>query len=332
MMSNHSLPGPPAAQWDDLARRTDSIFATRAWNECWLRHCGPEGTPLVLVDDERAPNVIVPLHRSGHLLKQVRLLGHGAADQLGPVCDAEYRPMAAELIRSAVLDGGGRRCDVLLLHDVPESHRWDRLLGGREIRRAASPIVRFDVDSWEEFLARKSRNFRQQTRRNDRLISSSYASVFRSAEKGTLAQDMRTLFRLHRQTWGKGAPFASGRERRLHEEFAAIAQARGWLRLWLLELDGRTVAALYGFRFADAEYFYQSGRDPEFSQKSVGQVLLAHAVRSALEDGIREYRLLRGDEGYKSRFANADAPVQTLAVANTRKGSAAVKAALRRAR
>jgi CelD/BcsL family acetyltransferase involved in cellulose biosynthesis len=138
---------------------------------------------------------------------------------------------------------------------------------------------------------------------------------------------METLFRLHQATWGNAAPFARGRGRSMHEEFATIAHAMGWLRLWILELNSRPVAALYGFRFAQDEYFYQSGRDPRFSQNSVGQVLLTYALRAALEDGVREYRLLRGDENYKSRFANADAPVHTLALPNSRRGSVAVKAA-----
>ena len=49
-------------------------------------------------------------------------------------------------------------------------------------------------------------------------------------------------------------------------------------------------------------------------------VLLAHTVRTAFEDGAREYRFLRGDEPYKYRFAEADAGVDTVAVGNGRLG------------
>ena len=38
-----------------------------------------------------------------------------------------------------------------------------------------------------------------------------------------------------------------------HYEFATQALHHGWLRVWFLEIDGRPVAALHGFRFADAE-------------------------------------------------------------------------------
>ena len=68
----------------------------------------------------------------------------------------------------------------------------------------------------------------------------------------------------------------------------------------------KPVAALYGFRFAGAESAYQSGRDPAFGQQPVGFVLLAHAVREALTDGMYEFRLLRGGAPYKERFATSD--------------------------
>jgi len=43
-------------------------------------------------------------------------------------------------------------------------------------------------------------------------------------------------------------------------------------RLWLttLDLDGRPVAAWYGFASGDTVYFYQGGRDPRGSGESGG--------------------------------------------------------------
>ena len=125
-----------------------------------------------------------------------------------------------------------------------------------------------------------------------------------------LERDLDTLFRLHRQRWG-GAATRFLLAAPFHREFAAQALRQGWLRLWFLEIDGRPVAALHGFRFAGAESFYQSGRDPAFRHQPVGFVLLAHAVRHALTDGMRECRFLRGGEAYKSRFATSDPGLET---------------------
>ena len=111
-----------------------------------------------------------------------------------------------------------------------------------------------------------------------------------------------------------------------HQEFAGIALEHGWLRLWLAEIDGRTVAAWYGFRYGGAEWYYQSGRDPAFERHSLGLVLLAHTIREAMNDGVREYKLLRGGEAYKDRFATDDQGLQTVAVGRCVLGRAVSRA------
>jgi CelD/BcsL family acetyltransferase involved in cellulose biosynthesis len=85
--------------------------------------------------------------------------------------------------------------------------------------------------------------------------------------------------------------------------------------LWFLEIDRKPVAAYYGFRIGGVEMAYQGGRDPALAAYPLGFVLLAHAVREAMADGILEYHLLRGGEGYKARFANAGLGLETSAVA-----------------
>jgi CelD/BcsL family acetyltransferase involved in cellulose biosynthesis len=52
-----------------------------------------------------------------------------------------------------------------------------------------------------------------------------------------------------------------------------------------------------------------------WAEKSVGLVLMAQTVRSAIEEGAEEYDLLLGDETYKARFATDEREVETLVVA-----------------
>ena len=100
-----------------------------------------------------------------------------------------------------------------------------------------------------------------------------------------------------------------------------------WLRLWFLEVDGEPVAASYGFRLGRIESKYQMGRDPRWSRERVGTVLVAHVIRSAVDDGIREVRFLRGGEPYKYRWATLDPGLETVALAQSRRGAAAMAAA-----
>jgi hypothetical protein len=135
---------------------------------------------------------------------------------------------------------------------------------------------------------------------------------------------MDTLFELHAARWGHSA-YADAHAG-FHREFAALARDRGWLRLWFLEADGRTVAAWHGFRFAGVESYYQAGRDAAWEGPAVGSVLLAHSIRSALADGMREYRFLRGNEPFKYRFASHDPGLETIGIARGPVGDAALAA------
>ena len=92
-----------------------------------------------------------------------------------------------------------------------------------------------------------------------------------------------------------------------------MALERGWLRLWVAEVDGSPRRGLVrACASPGCEWYYQSGRDPAWDEHSVGFVLLAHTIRSAFEDGMREYRFLRGGEEYKGRFADGDPGVETM--------------------
>jgi CelD/BcsL family acetyltransferase involved in cellulose biosynthesis len=237
-------------------------------------------------------------------LRLARFIGYGPADQLGPVGPPEAMPAAF-----AALERQG--WDVLLAERLAAGHG----LRGRSLRQESWPVIGVPEGGWEEYLAGRSRNLRSQVRRKERALARDHGLGFRLCDDpARLGDDMETLFRLHRARWGEEGSDALEADRAaFHRDFAAVALERGWLRLWLAEAHGEPVAAWYGFRFGGAESYYQSGRDPAWDRTSVGLVLLAHTLREAMGDGMREYRLLRGAEAYKDRFATEDPGVETVA-------------------
>jgi CelD/BcsL family acetyltransferase involved in cellulose biosynthesis len=58
----------------------------------------------------------------------------------------------------------------------------------------------------------------------------------------------------------------------------------------------------------------------------VGFVLMAHTIQGAFDDSMLEYRLLRGGEGYKDRFASDDPGIETVALTRGVVGRAALTA------
>jgi CelD/BcsL family acetyltransferase involved in cellulose biosynthesis len=305
--------GACRSEWAALARESANIFSTWEWADIWWRHFGSEGAlALASAHDAEGRRVaMLPLHiEHRHGLSVARLLGHGVADQLGPVCHPSHAEDASQALNDASVAQ-----DILLADRLPGDMNWDQL-GGSVIHTEQSPVIALAKEGgWDQYLDARSANFRQQVRRRARHLRRGFEVSYRLCQDpARLSADIDTLLALHAAHWGSRSDAFTGLREPFHREFAAVALKRGWLRLWLAESLGEPVAAWYGFRFAGVESFYQSGRDPAWDRFAVGAGLLEHSIHEAFSDGMREYRLLRGDELYKRRYATSLGSVQTVAV------------------
>jgi CelD/BcsL family acetyltransferase involved in cellulose biosynthesis len=310
-------------EWSMLAERTRNVFATWEWISTWWHHFGRD-RELLVTTCRSGPELmaILPLYVwSARPVRVLRFLGHGPSDELGPIDAAADQPSVAGAFRAALaqLDW-----DILLGEQLAAGKRWGTRLNARPVSREGNPVLRFGEGGWEGFLATRSSNFREQVRRRPRRLAREHHVRYRLVDGSRdLQEELDVLFHLHTLRWQGRSPFLT--DALFHRSFAATAFQRGWLRLWFLEIDGRPAAALYGFRFAGTESYYQAGRDPSWDGYAPGFVLLAHAIRRAAEDGMSEYRLLRGGESYKYRFANMDAGVETIALSRGPVTGAAVR-------
>jgi CelD/BcsL family acetyltransferase involved in cellulose biosynthesis len=313
--------------WEQLAERAGNPYATPLWVEAWLRHVSDAQQPSLWAcvrGDGRVAAVLPLVVVRGRYVRRVRFVGFGAVAEAGPVCAPEDVEVAARAIPRilSLLRGWDA-----FLGEYLAGRGWADRIGGRLLGRLGSPVVRIEWSSWDEYLALRSANFRQELRRKERRLQARGFALKRVVCPEELPGALDALFALHRARWGaRASPWFSGREQ-FHREFANLALQRGWLRLRLLELNGRTVGAYYGFRFGSAEWFHQLGRDPAETE-SVGLVLLAHSIREAIAEDAHEFRLGPGPHAYKLRFATHDPGLESVGIARTLRG----RLALRRAR
>ncbi|HEY6836982.1 MAG TPA: GNAT family N-acetyltransferase [Gaiellaceae bacterium] len=312
------------AEWSALAAASGNPFQTPEWCEAWLEHIGGD-VELRLLGGTAG---IVPLVVSrGRYVRKARFLGFGPSNELGPVVGRADRPLAAELLRSA-LAATRRHWDVFTGEYLP-GQGWADGLGARLVSATPSPVVRGSWDSWDAYLATRSSNFRQELRRKERRLADRGVTRRSVSRLEELDPALDVLFELHRARWaGEASRWFAGREA-FQRAFSRTAFERGWLRLDLLELDGRPLAVYHGLRFGAAEWSYQFGRDPA-EEGSVGLVIAAQAVRRALGEGATEFRLGPGDQPYKRRFATDDPGLETIGLARTLQGRASLLAARRR--
>ncbi len=310
-----------------LAERAGTVFGSWEWLSTWWRHFGRGRLVLAVAGEPgEQPLAVLPLYLSGRRpLRALRFVGHGPTDQLGPVAAPADLPAAAAALRDLVRDGD-LGWDVFLGHELPAGADWAAELGARTLYRTPTPVLDLATyGSWDDFLGSRSQDFRRKAR-----IEARHRVTYRLvSEPDELDSAFATFLGLHEARWRGGSRAFAGRLRDFHRDFAGLALERGWLRLLLMEVDGRPAAAMYNFRFAGCDYDYQAGRDPAFDRLSVGFLIRCRSIRMAIEDGVREYRFLRGAEPYKWRFANRDPGLVTVGAANGALGRAVLQGARR---
>lgn len=311
--------------WSALALSSGRIFSTPEWAAAWWHTYGQGREPLVLpvVDGDGRVAAILPLYVTRRLgLRIARFIGHGAGDELGPVCAPpdhdEVSTILGRLPRSDRVSA-----DLVLAEAIPEVERWHAVPGATVLHRTGSPTIRFEAADWDAYLATLSPNLRGQLRRRERRLLREHTAACRvTADAASLEHDLDTFFALHRARWGPASSLLGRSD--FYRRFCTLALERGWLRLSFLEIDGQPAAAALDFRFGGVQFHYNSGRDPHWDEYSAGLVLRAMTLRDALTDGIAEYRFLRGDESYKARFANGDRGSMTFALAAPGRGRLAL--------
>jgi CelD/BcsL family acetyltransferase involved in cellulose biosynthesis len=174
-------------------------------------------------------------------------------------------------------------------------------------RGPASPYLDLP-GTYDELLASKSRNFRSQLGRRRRALEKEGALAFRTTSGGeALERDLEAMLRVEAAGWKSEqgtAILSDERARGFYTRFAQVAAERGWLRLHLLELDGRAIAADYSLVFAGGEFLLKTGFDEAFSRLSPGLVLRGDVLRQATEAGLGYYDFLGGPDHYKMRWAD----------------------------
>jgi CelD/BcsL family acetyltransferase involved in cellulose biosynthesis len=318
--------GAVEERWRELAVERGNAFVTPEWFRCWWRHYGGDSTPFVVVDRaEGGVRGVMPLALPSSGRPRVcRLAGANLGDHFHPVARPEDEIAVAAAAGEALAEAPAP-WSVIGLDHVELERPWLPALAEatgvrtRSFVRAPAPLPRIDLSrhaDWDAYLASRSSNLRQQVRRFERRLAKDHEVRLRRTESpGELQADLGTVFDLHDRRWEGQTSLSSETARAFHGDFAAAALERGWLRLWVLEVDGEPIAAWYGWRLGDRYAYYNSGFDPEHSALRPGLLLLAGVIRAALEEGAGEFDFLLGDESYKFRFAEDSRTVHNATVA-----------------
>jgi len=306
-------------EWTALLGRSDAdgVFLTWEWLSTWWRHLGRgRRLHLVAVRERRelialAPLAATPGRRASLApLSSLAFLGSGSvgSDYLDVIV---ARGREAEAL-DGLAAGLDRQTLSLVLGQLDRGTSAARELARRLGRRGwrcteratdVCPFIPLAGLTWDSYLASVSGHHRSNVRRRlanlHRAFDVRFEPVATEAER-TLA--LVLFLDLHARRWqgrGGSSAFYSSELRQFHDAWTTIALARGWLRLFLMHLDGKPVGALYAYRYRHTFGFYQIGFDPEYGRHGIGQVMVGLAIARAIDEGAAEFDFLHGDEPYK---------------------------------
>lgn len=161
----------------------------------------------------------------------------------------------------------------------------------------------------EEFESLLSTHARKKLRYATRSLQRERSMEFETVSSSTLGSCLEHLFALHAARWQKRdlpGVLADESVQRFHRAVAPRMLAAGALRMYLMRIDDRAAAVFYGFAHHGIIYYYLSGYDPQYEKHSIGNVIVAHALREAIREGCIAFDFLRGAEEYKYAWGARD--------------------------
>ncbi len=176
------------------------------------------------------------------------------------------------------------------------------------------PYIPLPAD-WERYLSGIDKKQRHEIRRKMRRAKEYYLPVrwYFCQDGSTLERDMDDFMQLMSYDADK-SKFLTPEMRKQLQAIAQAAHRAGWLQLSFIEVNGQRAAGYLNFDYMNHIWVYNSGFDLQFSELSLGWVLLGNLLQWAIENGRQCFDFMRGDEQYKYRFGAIDRLVMRLQV------------------
>lgn len=307
-------------EWSELAQRVpgSDVFQTFEWLGPWLASFWP-GRPLrfLFVRDNGRLIALAPLLLdidgvlgcSNSLILPVN--SHARRSDL--LIDGEARPVLDALITHLRREDPRMR---VMFRSSLSTSRVGAALGGAarprfmaaaQVPGTESPIIRIDAD-WDSFLATRPAHTRSELKRKVRKLERDFKSswsVVTSLDQCEPA--LEQVFAIEERSWKEDEGTSFTAENGLEDFYRGLARSfasAGWFRLYLLQLDGKPVAHIFGAEFKQEYFAFKTSYDEQFKAASPGVVLFQYALRECFDRKLLAFDFLGERSRWKNELAN----------------------------
>jgi CelD/BcsL family acetyltransferase involved in cellulose biosynthesis len=313
--------------WRRLQQAVGTLpFTSWEWNVAWWRHLSRQQLSsrdrlfVLAMRRQRelvgvAPMMLTERPARGPRFRCLRYFGvdQNITEVTGPLCARDDEPSFHR---------------TLLDHIFAHRAQWDCAMldgfrsegeGPAIVARYARPVWVGDVTdfvlplpaSWREFKASRSRNIKESLRKCvNSLRRAGLSPTFRVvSDARELRQELDVFIQLHsaraelRQTVFHDNVFSTPAARSFLYELADRSSAVDQLRVFSMDLNGRTVATRLALVVGRSLYLYYSGYEPEYGKYGVMTHVVACAIQYAIENGFETVNLSTGSDVSKTRWS-----------------------------
>jgi CelD/BcsL family acetyltransferase involved in cellulose biosynthesis len=294
------------------------IFLTWEWLSTWWKHYGNRNREFLVITarDNGKIFAAAPLMNTqyklwGFTLRKIEFLGTPASDYHSLLLTVQGQNYAKQMLECALNTVNDWDC--LELREVPDNSITATALRGVAgqglcFAEKTQSICRYVPlpTNFENYFSSLGPQFRRNFRRARKKLRRNFNASYQAhCEPDDVDHNMEVFIELHQKRWRarrQAGVFGVQTFRGFHKEVAEAFARRGWLILFILRLDDEPVAAAYCFKYGNKLYGYLSGHNPEYSEYSVGNLLLLHMIETSIKRGLAEVDFMRGDEPYKKRW------------------------------
>ena len=314
-----------AADWQRIydSMPSSSAFDSLEWNRIWWEHFGGDSKLMLraLIRPDGTTAIIAPLRLDSNNDEGVCtfLGGTDLVDYLGFKHDDELKTSDVQDLLQSLHDDP--EITALVFESLPEDSHTIHAV------KDVAEAIGWEVHTWDEGVAPRvtlpstvdeyfsslTKKHRHELRRKLRRLDN--AGEIEQVEFTTpdeIAARMDDFIDLHRGSSIDKQEFMTPERERFFREIAVTLAEKDVTRLYFLNLNGESVATSLAFKVGSTKYLYNSGYVPERAWLAVG--LLNHAINilASIDEGIKVYDFMRGDERYKYHLGAVDRRIYTV--------------------
>jgi CelD/BcsL family acetyltransferase involved in cellulose biosynthesis len=165
--------------------------------------------------------------------------------------------------------------------------------------------------SWEKYYSQLSKNFRKSLCNNSQTLSEVANLNYKMLTTETEIKEYYPIIMdVERRSWkwNVGISINSTSFNDFYNRFARIASNRGWLQLWLLQVNHKYIAYDYNIVFNNFILNLKASYDAEYKDYSPGNLLLAREIEHAFRSKMKSFNMLWGMTIQKRRWIPTNEP------------------------